>query len=290
MPPRIAAQPFFRPPDPKLRYLPECPRYIGGSMYWVSIQYAADLPSGGLNILDLATRTNRHIPLPGRPGFLVEGGRPDELIIGLERRLVRFDLANERITETLANVPDDPRVIINDGVAIAGGILFGTKDLKIKEPIAALYHYDFASGKLHQLLDHQVCSNGKYFHDGVVVDIDSGPRTITEYRFDGAELHRTRLITAPDALPGIPDGLRPMPGGKSILVAMVDLNPSHNGVAQELRLSDGAVLREWTLAGAPRVSCPEIFEFEGRPHVLFTTATEGPESAESGTLFLAPLV
>jgi len=289
MPSRIVAQPFFRPADPKLRYLPECPRYIGGSMYWVSIQYAADLPTGGLNILDMATRTNRHIPLPGRPGFFVEGARPGELIVGLERRLVRFDVASERITETLANLPDDPRVIINEGEAIPGGILFGTKELKIRDPIAALYHYDFGSGKLSQLLDHQVCSNGKCLRDGVLVDIDSGPRTITEYRFDGERLHRTRLITPPEALPGIPDGLRPSSGGQSILVAMVDIDPSHDGVAQDLRLSDGAVLREWTLAGAPRVSCPEIFDFEGRPHVFFTTATEGSESPESGTLFLAPL-
>src|SRR5437016_1856407 len=120
MPERIVAQPFFRPTDPKLRYLPECPRAIGGKMYWVSIQYAADIPRGGLNILDLATRTNRHIPLPGRPGFFVESDRAGELIIGLERRLVRFDVASERITETLAQLPDDARVIINDGTAILG--------------------------------------------------------------------------------------------------------------------------------------------------------------------------
>jgi hypothetical protein len=71
---------------------------------------------------------------------------------------------------------------------------------------------------------------------------------------------------------------------------MVDLDPSHDGVAQELRLSDGEVLREWTLGGSPRVSCPEIFKFEGRSHVFFTTATEGSESPESGTLFVAPLI
>lgn len=289
MPERIVAQPFFRPADPKLRYLPECPRAIGGSMYWVSIQYAADIPTGGLNILDLATRTNRHIPLPGRPGFFLESDRVGELFIGLERRLVRFHVADERIMETLAQLPGDPRVIINEGIAIPGGILFGTKDLKIREPIAALYHYDSATRKLRQLLGGQVCSNGKYFHDGRLVDVDSGPRTITEYGFDGESVHALRLIRRPEELPGIPDGLRPTPGGGSIVVAMVDLNPSHDGVAQELRLSDGAMLREWTLAGSPRVSCPEIFEFDGRPHVFFTTATEGCESPESGTLFVAPL-
>ena len=93
-----------------------------------------------------------------------------------------------------------------------------------------MYLYALATGELRQLLGQQVCSNGKFFHDGVLVDIDSGPRTITEYRFDGHALHRTRLIKPPDALPGIPDGLRPAPGGESIVVAMVDLDPTHDGI------------------------------------------------------------
>ncbi len=287
MPQRIPAHPFFRPDDARLRYLPECPRYQDGRVIWVSIQYGANLPTGGINVLDLATRTNRHISLPGRPGFFVFGDRRDEVIIGLERSLVRFDLAAERITATLAHLPDDPRVIMNDGVAIPGGILFGTKDLEIKRPIAALFHFDYATGALRELLPNQVCSNGKWLHDGLLVDIDSGPRTITEYRFDGAALHRRRLIEPPDRLPAIPDGLRPAPGGESVVVAFVDLDRTHDGIAQELRLSDGAVLREWSFSGSPRVTCPEFIELDGRPHLLFTTATEGSESPESGTLFVA---
>jgi sugar lactone lactonase YvrE len=288
MPKRIVAQPFFRPADPKLRYLPECPRFIGGRVLWVSIQYGPDLPIGGLNILDPSTRTNRHIPLPGRPGFIVAGDDPDDLIIGLERRLVRFDLATEQITATLARLPEDPRVIINEGTAIPGGIFFGTKDLEIREPIAALYHFDFAANALRELLPQQVCSNGKWLHHGLLVDIDSGPRTITEYRYDGAALHRQRLIAPPDKLPGIPDGLRPTTRGESIVVAFVDLDRTHDGVAQELRLCDGAVLTEWVFPGSPRVSCPEFIELDGRPQLIFATATEGSESPESGTLFLAP--
>jgi sugar lactone lactonase YvrE len=232
---------------------------------------------------------NRHIPLDGRPGFFVFTDRPDEIIIGLERRLVRFDLATERITATLAHLPEDPRVIINDGVAIPGGIFFGTKDLKIKQPIASLFHFDYATAALRELLPHQVCSNGKWLHDGKLVDIDSGPRTITEYRYDGAALHRTRLIAPPEKLPAIPDGLRPAPDSESIVVAFVDLDPAHDGVAQQIRLSDGEVLTEWALPTSPRVSCPEFIELDGSPHLLFTTATEGSESPQSGTLFVASL-
>jgi len=292
MPVRTAAQlvarPFFRPEDSKLRYLPESPHAIGRSVYWVSIQYGHDATTGGLNVLDLDTRTNRHIPLPGRPGFISASDRDGEIVIGLERRLVRFDLAAERVTETLAHLPDDSRVIINDGVTTPAGIFFGTKDLAIRNPIAALYHFDLATGALRELLGGQVCSNGKYFHNGLLVDIDSGPRTITEYRYGGGRLHRTRLIVPPDALPGIPDGMRPAPGGQSVAVGFVDLDASHDGVAQEIRLSDGAVLKEWRFPGAPRVTCPEFIELDGAPHILFTTASEGSESPESGTLFVAP--
>src|SRR4051794_8628706 len=128
MPNRVHARPFFRPESDELRFLPECPRVIGGALLWISIQYAADRPQGGLNVLDLGTLKNVHHPLPGRPGFFIETANPGVLLIGLERRLVLYDLARAEITETLAQVTEDPRVIINDGIAMPGGAIFGTKD------------------------------------------------------------------------------------------------------------------------------------------------------------------
>jgi sugar lactone lactonase YvrE len=288
---RIVAEPFFRPETEELRYLPECPRMAGGKLIWVSIQYGPDSQEGGLNVLDLGTRTNRHHPLPGRPGFFVETDRPGELVIGLERRLVRYDLAATRIVETLAHLPDDPRVIINDGIAIPGGILFGTKDLEFRRPIAALFRFDDATRELRELLGGQFCSNGKFLRDGILVDIDSAPRTITEYRYDGA-LDLLRLIVPPDVLPAIPDGLRLTPGGESIVVAFVNLDPASDGLAQEIRLSDGAVLTEWIFPGSPRVTCPEFAMVDGEPRLLFTTAAEGIREAdresapEAGTIFI----
>ena len=76
MPKRVEARPFFRPALEEQRYLPECPRVIGGSLVWISIQYAADRPRGGINVLDLASRENVHHALPGRPGFFAETGEP----------------------------------------------------------------------------------------------------------------------------------------------------------------------------------------------------------------------
>jgi sugar lactone lactonase YvrE len=268
---------------------------IGDSLVWISIQYAADRPQGGINFLNLSSRENVHHPLPGRPGFFAETADPGVLLIGLERRLVLYDLNRGAITETLAQIPEDPRVIINDGIAIPGGAIFGTKHLEFSQPIGALYHYDQATRSVRELLGGQTCSNGKYLHDGVLVDIDSQPKTITEYRYDGA-LRRLRTIAPPESLPGFPDGMRPMPGGKSVIVAFY--NPAHvaDGIAQEIRLSDGQVLTEFVLPGSPRVTCPEVWELDGATCVFFTTAIEGmPEETraiapQAGTIFLAALV
>lgn len=298
MPKRIEARPFFRPPLEELRYLPECPRVIGASLLWISIQYAADRPLGGLNVLNLATRENIHHPLPGRPGFFVPTEDPQILLIGLEHRLVHYHLDRRVVTETLAQLPlipaDRPEVIINDGIAIPGGLIFGTKHLAFNRPAAALYHYDNATRQIRELRSGQTCSNGKYFHDGILIDIDTQPKLITEYRYDGA-LHPLRLIAPPESLPALPDGLRPTPGGKSIIVAYY--NPEHtaDGIAQELRLTDGAVLTEWIIPGSPRVTCPEIATLDGDHCVFFTTATEGmsaPTQAiapNAGSIFVAKL-
>ena len=294
MPNRVQAQPFFRPALEELRYLPECPIVIGVSLVWISIQYAADRPQGGINILDLASRENVHHPMLGRPGFFTRTAVPGVLLIGLEHRLILYDLKAGAITETLAHIPEDPRVIINDGIAVPGGVIFGTKHLEFSQPVAALYHYDHATRSVRELLGGQTCSNGKYLHDGLLVDIDSQPKTITEYRYNGA-LYPLRLIAPPESLPALPDGLRPMPGGKSVIVAYY--NPAHvaDGIAQEIRLSDGEVLTEFVIPGSPRVTCPEIWELDGATCVFFTTAIEGmPEETraiapEAGTIFVAGL-
>ena len=294
MPRRVQAVPFFRPALEEHRYLPECPFVIGESLVWISIQYAKDRPQGGINVLDLATRENVHHPLPARPGFFAETAVPGVLLVGLERHLVLYDLNRRAITETLAHIPEDPRVIINDGIAIPGGAIFGTKHLEFSEPVAALYHYDEATRQVRELLGGQVCSNGKYLHDGILVDIDTKPKTITEYRYDG-DLHRLRLIAPPDSLPALPDGLRPMPGGQSVVVAFY--NPAHtaNGIAQEIRLSDGEVLTEFVLPGSPRVTCPAVWDLDGVTCLFFTTAIEGmPDETraiapEAGTIFMAAL-
>ena len=212
--PRFVAEPFFEPDSEALRFLPEGPRvlhnYPGGAatLGWVAIQHAADVERGSINLLDLASRQNRSFELPGRPGFFVETRRPGVLLIGLERRLIYFDLLSERIEETGVEVPGaDERVIINDGLAVEGGVIFGTKHLAFNQPIAGLYYFDGATRRIHTLRDDQTCSNGKFLRrrgeEVTLIDIDSTPKAINRYTLDGGltKLMAQSTVVEPETLP-----------------------------------------------------------------------------------------
>lgn len=301
----FVARPVYRPDNEELRFLPECPRLLRNLrseaplLGWVSIQHAADSKAGSINLLNLATGKNASYLLPGRPGFFVETDQAGVLLIGLERRLVLFDLASAHLVETGVHLPDDDRVIINDGIAIPGGLLFGTKHLEFREPIAALYHLETATKRLTQLVPGETCSNGKYLvtneEGAVLIEIDSKPKTISRYQIDKTlqRVLKTSLVVAPESLPAFPDGLRDTPDGASIVVALYRHETGGAGSAIEIRLADGEVLTEWLIPGSPRVTCPEFVWLDGRVQLIFTTATEGMASElramapEAGTMFCA---
>lgn len=304
-PPKFVARPFFEPSDESLRFLPEGPRVLrnhpagGTSLGWVAIQHASDAKTGSINVLDLASGRNTSFPLPGRPGFFAETTKPGVVLVGLERRLALFDLVSGSLDETGPVVTTDERVIINDGLAVDGGVLFGTKHLEFNQPIAALYYYDCASKSVRTVVDKQYCSNGKFLRrssdEAVLIDIDSIPKTITRYHFDAAlqRLLESSLVTPPDSIPGYPDGLRPSPDGESVIVAFYNPEPVTDGLARQIRLADGKVLCEWVIPRAPRVTCPEFVFLEGEVKILFTTAVEGMPAEtrriapSSGSLFIA---
>lgn len=301
---RFTARPFFRPDREQLRYLPESPRLLRNLpgrdpvLGWVNIQDARDAHTGSINLLDLATGKNTNFPLPGRPGFFAETERPGVVLVAMERRLVLFDLTTGQPAETGITLTEDERVIANDGLAIPGGLLIGTKHLEFRERIAALYFVEAAGSQPRVLVDGEICSNGKYWTGGsehaTLIEIDSQPRTITRYRIDShMRVQASSLVAAPQSLPAIPDGLRPAPGGDSVVVAFYNPEAADTGVAQEIRLSDGEVLTVWDVPGSCRVTCPELVWWDGRVQLILTTATEGmpPEiqavAPEAGTMFIA---
>ncbi len=304
------AAPFFVPDSEELRYLPEGPHVLRNcpgppSLGWVAIQHGDGLRYGSMNVLDLATRVNVSHVLPGRPGFFAETSEPGVVLVGLERRLVYLDLRTGAVEETGASLQDDESVIINDGLAVDGGVLFGTKHLEFNRPIAALYHFDPRTNAIRTVIGGQTCSNGKVLRsDGegaTLIDIDSTPKTITRYRMD-ADLRTvldSSLVVSPDSLPAYPDGMRSAPAcdgageGESVIVAFFNPGAVADGEAWQIRISDGEVLCRWVVPGAPRVTCPEFVERDGQVKLLFTTALEGmaPEiralAPMSGSIFIA---
>lgn len=299
-PKQFTAEPYFRPADEDLRFLPEGPRVLPNALLgWVAIQHGPQSKEGSFNLLDLGSRVNRRFRLHGRPGFFAETTQPGLLLVGLERSLVYFDLTSGSVKQTLVQITADERVIINDGLAVEGGVLFGTKHLGCTEPLGALYYFDSHTHELRVILDRQYCSNGKFLQRDAsrvtLFDIDSIPKTLTRYRFD-SRLERIvdqSLVAPIDTLPGIPDGMRPVQDGESAVVAFYNPGPVANGVAWQIRLADGATLCEWLIPGSPRVTCPEFVQIDNRVKILFTTADEGmPEGTRrlapgAGTMYLA---
>ena len=284
-------RPFYEPESEELKFLPEGPRVLQNFgdaeplLGWVAIQYGVDKPYGSLNLLNLETRANQTFELPGRPGFFAETSHGGTVVVGIERRFVLLNLETGRVEETGIDVTGDERVAINDGIPIPGGLLFGTKHLEFTQEIAALYRYDCESRRITQLVGKQICSNGKFFQNGLegptVIDIDSPPKTISRYLFDGGfkKVFQHSLVAPPESLPAEPDGMRPSPDGSSIVVAFYNGRRVDTGVAREIRLSDGAVLAEWKFPGSPRVTCPEFVELDGKVCLIFTTAEEGMDAA-----------
>ena len=302
----LDAAPYFEPGNEALRFLPECPRvlqnYPGGStkLGWVAIQNSAEVREGSINVLDLASGRHQSFPLPGRPGFFAETTRPGCVLIGLERRLVYFHLLTGLLTETGIQVTADERVIIQrwSGGGWRRTIRDQGSQIRSAHRGALFLRFHDAKGSHRiwgtDLLQWQIPAP-RCRRRHTLIDIDTTPKTITRYRLD-AKLDRVighSLITPPDVLPGLPDGMRPSPDGESVSVAFYNPEAVADGVAQQLRISDGAVLCEWRIPGSPRVTCPEFVEVNGKVKLVFTTAVENMPAATrrlasgSGALYLA---
>lgn len=277
----------------------------GIKLGWVAIQHGAGSKEGSINVLDLITGSNRTLTMNGRPGFFAETTKPGVVVVGLEHKLVCFDLVTGTLGQTIAQIDPNPEVIINDGLAVEGGLLFGTKHLAFSRPIAGLYFYDLVTRRVHRILDKQICSNGKFLrrdpNGATLIDIDTTPKRISKYRLD-TRLEKVLdavLVKPVESLPALPDGLRPAPAcldaleGESAVVAFYNPEDAAAGLAQQIRLSDGEVIAEWVIPLAPRVTCPEFVKMDGEVKLVFTTAVEGmsdearTRAPGSGGLYIA---
>jgi len=274
------------------RFLPEGPRACtrGGvaAVAWINIQTAADSTTGEILVRRWDQTGYETFALPGRPGFLIPTEVEGRFWVGIDKALGVVELppvgSKDGVRWTpLARIPDEnPRTIINDGEVVPGGnaIVFGTKDTKFADPIAALYLWTLDDHLITELADGQTCSNGKIIHKDdaaySVWDIDTPRKVVTKYRLDlehrtlrdeGIALDLRHRDDFPD---GMCDG-----GDGTAIVAFYNPNDAEAGEAVQYRLVTGEALRIWKTPGSPRVTCPLLVERDGVSQLVLTTAEEG---------------
>jgi sugar lactone lactonase YvrE len=302
--PSTEAKVLLSPDTEPDRFLPEGPREVtvGGrlALAWVNIQTAPDATAGDIHLRFWDTGEHRKLPQPARPGFLLPTDRADVVLAGREKEVGTLDLRTGD-WQALARIPDDnPRTIINDGEVVPGGgaVVFGTKDVRFADPIAALYLFTPADNRLSLLAGGQVCSNGKVFAGSgsslTLHDIDTPRRAVTRYRLDLASRTLADEGTVIDLRDrdGFPDGMADA-GDGTVVIAMYNPSPVAAGRAYRFRLSDGALVEEWTTPGSPRVTCPLLVRRDGGVKLVLTTAVEGMpadqrrQAPEAGSHFIA---
>ena len=177
-------------------------------------------------------------------------------------------------------------------------IVFGTKDMQFKEPIANLYLYTVDDNRVSLLADKQTCSNGKVFATDarglILYDIDTPTRKVVRYRLDVAARTATPDGVALDLggrgrLPGRDVRLRRRHGDRRVLQP----DFAEAGRAVRFDLATGKAVEEWTTPGSPRVTCPLLVKRPDGVKLILTTATEGmpadmrAKCPNAGCLFIA---
>jgi sugar lactone lactonase YvrE len=300
---------LIEPRQERNRYLLEGPRMSehGGkpALVWVNIQTAEDAKTGEIGMLPDSSREPQWFSLPARPGFIIpiapgKGGR-GRLFVGMDKSLAVFDLNSGQVARTLATIPDsDPRTMINDAQVAPGGkaVVFGTKVVGSKEPLAHMYLYTVDDNRVTVLADRQSCSNGKVFYTDdrglILYDIDTPTHRVARYRLDVAARKATFEAVAIDLKdrPGSPDGMRNC-GDGTVIVAFYNKEYLPAGKAVRFDLQSGNALEEWTTPGSPRVTCPLLAQRSDGVKLYLTTAVEGmPADLRSrcpnaGCLFVA---
>lgn len=298
------ARVFVEADDEDDRFLPEGPRAItvGGreAVMWVNIQTDPAATRGALHLRFWDDGEQGVWALAGRPGFVLPTDRAGVVFVGMGKELGTLELETNEF-RPMAKVPEpDLRTMINDGEVAPGGreVVFGTKDTRFAEPIAGLYHYALADGRVTRVADKQLCSNGKVFGRDAggpyLLDIDSPTRKVVRYR---AEVG-TRTLT-PDGVAldladqvGFPDGMCDA-GEGSVIVAFYNPDFAEAGRAARFDLKTGRAVEEWTTPGSPRVTCPLLVQRPDGVKLILTTAAEGMPAElrercpNAGNLFIA---
>ncbi len=292
---------LYSPPSSALRFLPEGPYPLGdGRFSWVAIQHGPEVRFGSVNVFNLADKTNVSHELPGRPGFAFPTDKGN-FVVGCERSVGIYSPNTGRYVPFVDEIGNDCEgTIVNDGVTWDGNLIFGTKDLEFRTKKAGLYFWRGADAKLFRLRGDQICSNGKCIvaiepSHVELLDIDSPTRRVVAYRINTAtgQIESERVVVDLANDPGVPDGMTMTLDGKSIIVSLYNPNPAPFGRTVQYSIATGQSEHEWHTLGSPQATCPQLLAWQGRIHLIITTAVENmpadrlSDSPQAGSLFIA---
>lgn len=199
-------QPYHITTIPSQCYLGEGPLWIAklGCFFWV------DIEKGNLYRYHLATEQLEIRHFPHRLAVVLEG-KNGKLILGLDRRLVRYDWETEEIEE-LCEVEEDLTLNrFNDGkVDPQGCIWIGTLSTLFTEGAGSLYRIG-PELQPKVKLKNLTISNGMAWtaDQQTFYFIDTPTKKIQEFTFDPAsgEIKFRRIaVEIPEGL-GFPDGM-----------------------------------------------------------------------------------
>ena len=295
---------LFQSDDTRLLFLPEGPMALEVDRFsWVAIQHAADSLLGSLNVFDCATLTNNNYALSGRPGFAFPTDDPQKFIVGVDKHIELVDITSGDVTVLTDDIDVGvDNTLINDAIAFAEGIVFGSKDLEFATNKAGLYFWKFSDRQLCQLRDDQLCSNGKVItrsgKNWNLFDIDTPTQQVVRYELDTNQGTLSEAEVVLDFTDGeiFPDGMVATPDGKSLIVAFYNPAAAQYGVARQFSIETGVVQAEWQTAKAPRVTCPLLLETAAGVKLVLTTAIEDmsaemyAQHPNSGSLFVGETI
>jgi sugar lactone lactonase YvrE len=191
---------------PSQCFLGEGPLWIAnqGCFFWV------DIEKGNLYSYHLATQQLEIRHFPHRLAVVLEG-QNGKLILGLDRRLVRYDWETEAV-EQLCAVEDELTLNrLNDGkVDPQGRIWIGTLSTLFTEGAGSLYRIGSDLKPEVQLANLTISNGMAWTADQLTFYfIDTPTRVIQEFAFDpetGAIGFRRIAVDIPERL-GFPDGM-----------------------------------------------------------------------------------
>ncbi|MFT7363536.1 MAG: sugar lactone lactonase YvrE [Algoriphagus sp.] len=187
-------------------FLGEGPYWHAGrqSFFWV------DIENGKLFENNLKTEKTKTRSFPHRLTVVLED-KEGNLILGLDRKLARFDLETEELTWLLEVEPELPIHRFNDGkVDPKGRLWIGTLSTKFTAGAGSLYCIS-EPNRVDKKLDKLTISNGMAWIEGheTFYFIDSPTRQIKafDYSLESGEIEfRNIAVTVPEEL-GTPDGM-----------------------------------------------------------------------------------